>query len=126
MTTAFSNGYLYERITGPYHTTFPAYGVGDVFAGAVAAMLAAGGSPWAAALHATALAALAVERTTAYGLGTVDPVAALDLLKPLPYLADELCARYAERFGVSSAAIPTKDGERARLTFAPPKNTIRY
>jgi pyridoxine kinase len=125
-TTAFSNGYLYERITGPYHAAHPAYGVGDVFAGAVAVMLAAGGSPWAATLLATALAALAVERTTAYGVGTVDPVAALDLLKPLPYLADELCARYAERFGVGSAPITAKDGERARLKFAPPKNQIQY
>jgi pyridoxine kinase len=126
ITTAFSNGYLYERISAPYHPASPAYGAGDVFTGAVAALLTAGGSPWAATLLATALATLSVERTTAYGASTVDPVAALDLLKPLSSLADELCAKYVERFGVSSVPIPTKDGERARLKFAPPQNRIRY
>lgn len=125
-TTIFSNGYVYERITGPLHAAFPAHGAGDVFAGAIASLLTAGASPWAATLLGTALTALAVERTTAYGAATVDPVAALDLLKPLPYLADEACGRYAERFGVTSMPIPNKDGEGARLKVAPPKNQIRY
>jgi pyridoxine kinase len=119
MSTIFSNGYIYERITGPYHPASPAYGAGDALTGALAVMLALGASPWAAALLATALASLAVERTTGYGAATVDPVAALDLFKPLPYLSDETCARYAERFGVTSAAIPAQNGEGARLKLAP-------
>lgn len=126
ITTIFSNGYVYEKITGPYHTTFPAYGAGDVLAGALAVMLAAGASPWSATILASALAALSVERTTAYGAATVDPVAAMELFKPLPYLADETCARYAERFGISSVPIAPREGEGARLKFAPPKNQIRY
>ncbi|HYZ15598.1 MAG TPA: PfkB family carbohydrate kinase, partial [Candidatus Acidoferrum sp.] len=119
-TTIFSKGYVYERITGPLHVSSPAYGAGDAFAAAVAGILTAGATPWAATLLATSLTALAVERATGYGAGTVDPVAALDLFKPLPNLADEACVRYVERFGVSSVPIPTKHGEGARLKFAPP------
>jgi hypothetical protein len=85
-------------------------------------MLTAGASPWAATVLATALASLAVERTTGYGGASVDPVAALDLLRPLPYLGDDACGAYAERFGVVSTPIPAKDGEGARLKFAPPKS----
>ena len=125
-TTIFSNGYVYERIVGPYHAAFPAYGAGDVLAGGLAAMLAAGATPWAATLLATVLASLSVERTTGYGAATVDPVAALDLFKPLPYLADDACARYADRFGVTSTPIPAREGEGPRLKFAPPKNKIVY
>ncbi len=125
-TTIFSNGYVYEKMSTPLHTTFPGYGAGDVLAGGVAALLAAGASPWAATLLGTALASLSVERTTGYGAATVDPVAALDLFKPLPYMSDELVARYAEKFGVTSAPIASKDGEGARLKFAPPTNQIRY
>ncbi|HTW84997.1 MAG TPA: PfkB family carbohydrate kinase [Candidatus Sulfotelmatobacter sp.] len=124
--TAFSNGYVYEKITSPFYPAFPGYGAGDALAGAVAALLTAGASPWAATMLATALASLAVERTTGYGSATVDPVAALDLFRPLPYLTDEACKPYAERFGVTSAPIPVKDGEGARLKFAPPKNQIVY
>ncbi|HYZ17140.1 MAG TPA: PfkB family carbohydrate kinase [Candidatus Acidoferrum sp.] len=126
MTTLFSNGYIYENITGPLHTAFPSYGAGDVFAGGVASLLAAGASPWAATLLGTALATLSVERTTGYGAATVDPVAALDLLKPLPFMSDEMVGRYAEKFGVTSTPIAAKDGEGARLKFAPPTNQIRY
>jgi pyridoxal/pyridoxine/pyridoxamine kinase len=118
--TIFSNGYVYERITGPYHAAFPGYGAGDVLTGAVAVLLAAGATPWAATLLGTALTSLSVERTTGYGGATVDPVAALELFKPLPYLADDACARYAERFGVSSSPIPAGQREGARLKFAPP------
>jgi pyridoxine kinase len=124
--TIFSNGYIYEKIAGPLHTTFPGYGAGDVLAAGLAALLAAGATPWAATVLATALASLSVERTTSYGGPTVDPVAALDLFKPLPYLSDESCSRYAERFGITSSRIPSKDGEGARLKFAPPTHQIRY
>jgi pyridoxine kinase len=124
--TAFSNGYVYERITAPYRPAFPGYGAGDVLAGGVASMLAAGASPWAATVLGTALASLSVERTTGYGGATVDPVAALDLMRPLPYLGDDACKAYAERFGVTSSPIPVKDGEGARLKFAPPKNQTVY
>jgi len=86
-------------------------------------MLALGATPWAATMLATALASLTVERTTGYGAATADPVAALDLFKPLSYLSDGAAARYAERFGVASTPIAAKDGEGARLTFAPPKNS---
>lgn len=126
LTTIFSNGYVYEKITGPLHAAVPGYGAGDVLAAGIGALLAAGAGPWSATLLASALASLSVERTTTYGGATVDPVAALDLFKPLPYLADESCARYAERFGVTSTPIVLKDGEGARLKFAPPKNQIRY
>jgi pyridoxine kinase len=105
LTTIFSNGYAYEKIAAPLHAAFPAYGAGDVFTAAIAAMLAAGASPWAATLLATALASLAVERTTPYGGASVDPVAAFDLFKPLPYLADDVCRRYAERFGVFARSL---------------------
>jgi hypothetical protein len=54
------------------------------------------------------------------------PVAALDRFKPLPNLADEASVRYVERFGVTAAPIPRKDGEGARRTVAPPKNQIVY
>jgi pyridoxine kinase len=126
LTTAFSNGYVYEKIVSPFHSTFPGYGAGDVLAGGVAAMLTLGATPWAATLLATALAALAVERTTGYGGASVDPVAALDLFRPVPYLGDDACARYAERFGVSSTPIAPREGEGARLKFGPPKNQTIY
>ena len=126
LTTIFSNGYVYEKITAPFHPAFPAYGAGDVFAASIATMLAVGASPWAATVLGTVLATLSVERTTGYGGATVDPVAALELFKPLPYLGDDACTRYAERFGVGSTPIPALDGERARLKFAPPKNQITY
>jgi pyridoxal/pyridoxine/pyridoxamine kinase len=123
-TTIFSNGYVYERIGSPYHASLPGYGAGDILAGGIAVMLALGATPWAATVLATALASLAVERTTGYGAATADPVAALDLFKPLSYLSDGAATRYAERFGVGSTPIAANDGEGARLTFAPPKNSI--
>jgi pyridoxine kinase len=126
LTTLFSNGYVYEKITGPLHAGISAYGAGDALAGGIAALLAAGASPWSATLLATALASLAVERsTTPQGEGTVDPVAALDLFKPLAFLADASCARYAERFGVTSSPIRAQNGEGARLKVSPPSNQIR-
>ncbi len=122
----FSNGYQYERIFSPLHTTFPGYGAGDTFTGAIGSLIANNASPLSAALLATALASLAVERTTPYGAATVDPVGALDLFKPLPYIDDELAPKYAERFGVTLQPIPTGDGDGARLKFAPPRNQITY
>jgi pyridoxine kinase len=126
MTTIFSNGYAYERIAAPFHPAIPGYGAGDVLAGGIAVLLALGATPWAAALLANALASLAVERTTGYGAAGADPVAALDTFRPLAYLSDGAATRYAERFGVTSAPIGSKDGEGARLTFRPPKNSILY
>ncbi|GAC1548442.1 MAG: pyridoxal kinase PdxY [Candidatus Velthaea sp.] len=124
--TLFSNGYAYERIFSPLHTALPAHGAGDTFSGAIAVLLANNASPLAATLHATALTSLSVERATGYGAGSVDPVAALDVFKPMPYLADEAAMKYAERFGVTHARIPAAEGEGARLTFAPPHNQITY
>ena len=121
----FSNGYSYQRIFSPLHMSFPGYGAGDVFAGALAVLLANGAGQLPATLFATALASLAVERTTAYGGGSVDPVSALDLFKPIPYLDEDLAPRYAERFGVTFHAIPTA-GSDARLKFAPPRNQMMY
>jgi pyridoxine kinase len=124
-TTIFSNGYVYDRIHTPLHA-LTSFGAGDTFAGSVSAMLTHGASPWAAAMLASAVASLAVERTTSYGSATVDPMAALEVIKPLGYLGDETCARYAERFGIRHEPIALRDGEKARLKFAPPKNQIRY
>jgi len=122
--TLFSNGYAYERIFSPLHTSQPTHGVGDTFAGAVASLLANNASPLAAALHATALASLSVERSTGYGAGSVDPVAALDLFKPMPYLDEELAIKYAERFGVTYSAIPSTGGQEARLKMTPSRTQI--
>jgi pyridoxine kinase len=118
----FSNGYTYQRVFSPLYGGYPAYGAGDVYAGGFAALLANNASPFAAALHSAALASLAVERTTGYGGATVDPVGALDLFKPIPYVDEELAPKYAERFGVTFQPIPQGDGESARLTFSPPRN----
>lgn len=124
-TALFSNGYSYERITSPLHTAFPGYGAGDVFAAAIASLIANNASPLSATLLATALASLSVERTTGYGAASVDPVAALDLFKPIPYLDDELSPKYAERFGVTFTPIPSVEGQEARLTFARARNHTR-
>jgi pyridoxine kinase len=122
--TLFSNGYVYARIFSPLHTGVQAYGAGDVFAAGLAALLATGSAQLPAALFATALASLAVERATGYGGGSVDPVAALDVFKPMPNLDEDLAPRYAERFGVTFQALPS-GGSAVRPKFAPPRNPMR-
>jgi len=119
-TTLFSNGHFHVRITSRFHPAFPAYGAGDTFAAALGVLLANSASPLAATLHASAIASLAVERTTVYGAASVDPVSALDVLKPLPYLDDETAIRYVERFGVTQEPISSgTEGGRTRLV--PPR-----
>jgi len=123
----YSNGYSYYRISGPYFPAYPAHGVGDVFAGAVATLCALGASPFAAALISTALSARAVASTTPYGGATVDPVAALDTWNPLGYqVDDERAIRFCERSNVEVEVIKPTSRDGARLKFAPPKHKIIY
>lgn len=123
----FSNGYSYHRIYGPYFPAYPAHGVGDVFAASVSAFCALGGSPFAAALLATALASRAVANTTTYGGATVDPVAALEKWNPLGYhVEDDRAMRFCERSNVESEMIKATAQDGPRLKFAPPKHKIIY
>ena len=125
--TLFSNGYSYHRIYGPYFPAYPAHGVGDVFAAGVTSFCALGGSPFAAALLATALASRAVANTTTYGGATVDPIAALDKWNPLGYhVEDDRAMRFGERSNVESEAIKATAQDGPRLKFAPPKHKIIY
>jgi len=123
----FTNGYSYYRIWGPLFPAYPAHGVGDVFAASLASFAALGGSPFAAALLSTALAARAVANTTPYGGATVDPVAALAKWNPLGYqVDDDRTIRFCERSNVESEAIKPTASDGARLKFAPPKHKIIY
>jgi pyridoxine kinase len=118
----FTNGYSYFRIWGPLFPAYPAHGVGDVYAASVAAFAGLGGSPFAAALLATSLAARSVANTTPYGGASVDPISALGKWNPLGYqLDDNRALRFCARSNVE--AIPIKPGadDGARLKFAPPK-----
>lgn len=127
ITMLFTNGYSYLRIFAPYYSTFPAHGVGDVFAGGVAAFTALGASPYAAALLSSALCARAVANTTGYAGASVDPVAALEKWQPLGYhLDDERALRFCERSNVESEAIKATAQDGPRLKFAPPKHKIIY
>jgi len=127
VTSLFSNGYGYFRINGPLLTTFPAHGVGDVFAAAVAALCSLGSSPFAAAILATALASRSVACTTAYGGATVDPVAALEKWSPLGYhVEDDRAVRFVERSNVETQVIKPTAKDGARLKFAPPRHKIIY
>ncbi len=127
VTLLFTNGYSYHRIHAPYYPTFPAHGVGDVFAGAVAVFLALGASPFTAAILATTLCARAVANTTAYGGASVDPVAALEKWRPLGYqVDDDRAMRFCERSMVESEVIKATAEDGARLKFAPPKHKIIY
>ena len=123
----FSNGYSYYRIHAPYYPTFPAHGVGDVFAGSVGVFMALGASPFAASLLAATLCARAVANTTAYGGATVDPVAALEKWRPLGYqIDDDRTMRFCERSMVESEVIKPTAQDGPRLKFAPPKHKIIY
>ena len=126
-TTLFTNGYSYYRISGPYFSVYPAYGAGDVFAATVATFVGLGGSPFAAAMLATALTSRAVANSTRYGGASVDPVAALAKWEPLGYhTEDERAARFCERSNVAIEAIKPKGDEAPRLKFAPPRHQIMY
>ena len=123
----FTNGYSYYRIHAPYYPTFPAHGVGDVFAGGVGVFTALGASPFAAGLLAAALCARSVANSTAYGGASVDPVAALEKWRPLGYqVDDDKTMRFCERSMVESEAIKPTAQDGARLKFAPPKHKIIY
>jgi len=121
----FTNGYNYYRIWGPYFTVHPAHGVGDVFAAGVTVFAGLGGSPFAAALLSTALAARSVANTTQYGGASVDPVCALAKWNPSGYqLDDDRAMRFCERSNVEAIVIKPTANEGARLKFAPPKQTV--
>ncbi len=123
----FTNGYSYHRIAGPFFPAYPAHGIGDVFAAAVASFMALGGSPFAAVLLSTALAARAVANTTPYGGATVDPVGALVKWNPLGYqIDDDRTMRFCERSNVETVAIKATALDGPRLKFAPPKHKIIY
>jgi pyridoxal/pyridoxine/pyridoxamine kinase len=125
--TLFTNGYSYYRIHAPYYPTFPAHGVGDVFAGGLGTFMALGASPFAAALLSTTLCARAVANTTAYGGATVDPVAALEKWRPLGYqVDDDRTMLFCQRSMVESEAIKPTAQDGPRLKFAPPKHKIIY
>jgi len=126
-TSLFTNGYYYHRIAGPFFPRFPAHGAGDVFAASVAAFMAMGGSPFASALLATALASRAVANTTNYAGASVDPVAALSKWNPQGYqLDDDRAMRFCERTNVSTVALKATSSDGPRLKFAPPKHKIIY
>jgi pyridoxine kinase len=123
----FTNGYSYNRISAPYYPTFPAHGVGDVFAGGIAVFMALGASPFAAALLATALCARAVANTSPYGGASVDPVAALEKWRPLGYqVDDDQTMRFCEKSMVECEFIKATAQDAPRLKFAPPKHKIMY
>jgi len=123
----FSNGYGYHRISGPLFPAFPAHGIGDVFAGALATFCGLGASPFAASLLSTALAARAVANTSPYGGATVDPVAALTKWNPLAHhLDDQRALRFCERSNVEARALKPASGDTARLKLAPPKHKIVF
>jgi pyridoxine kinase len=127
VTGLFSNGYAYYRISGPYLPSYPAHGVGDVFASGVASFCALGASPFAAALISTALCARAVANTTSYGGATVDPVAALEKWNPLGHhVEDDRALRFCERSNVEAQLIKATAKDGVRLKFAPPTHKITY
>ncbi|MEO9170254.1 MAG: bifunctional hydroxymethylpyrimidine kinase/phosphomethylpyrimidine kinase [Candidatus Baltobacteraceae bacterium] len=126
-TTLFTNGYGYYRIYGPYFHTHHAHGAGDIFAASIASFVALGGSPFAAALLATALTSRAVANASPYGGGCADPVAALAKWNPHGYHSDDDAAmRFCERSNVASEPVKPLPEDGARLKLAPPKNKIVY
>lgn len=125
--TLFTNGYSYYRIHAPFYPTFPAHGVGDVFAAGAGVFLAQGASPFAAALLASALCARSVANSGAYGGASVDPVAALEKWKPLGYqIDDDRTIHFCERSNVECEQIRATAQDGPRLKFAPPKHKIIY
>lgn len=126
-TSLFTNGYSYRRIAAPYYPTFPAHGVGDVFAAGVGVFTALGSSPFAAALLATSLCARSVANTRPYGGASVDPVGALEKWQPLGFHADDDKAmRLCQASNVESEIIKPDPADGPRLKFAPPKHQIVY
>ncbi len=126
-TSLFSNGYSYHRVSGPFFPRYPGNGAGDVFAAAMTAFIALGGSPFAATLLATALASRAVANTTPYGGHSVDPIAALAKWNPLGYqVDDDRTIRFCERSNVELETLKATSEDSARLKFAPPKHKIIY
>jgi len=126
-TALFTNGYYYHRINGPLFARFSAHGAGDVFAASVATFVALGGSPFAAALLATALTARAVADTTSYGGFTCDPIAALAKWNPLGYqVDDDRTMRFCERSSVGTEALKPTAADSPRLKFAPPRHKSIY
>lgn len=126
-TTLYTNGYNYNRITGPYMPRFQAHGVGDVFAAGVATFIGLGGSPFAATLLSTVLASRAVASSSKYGGGSVDPVAALEKWNPKGYqVDDERTMRFCEKSSVDSQPLKQGSGDMARLKFDPPRNKIVF
>ena len=124
--SAFSNGYAYHRINTPYYVGLNVIGAGDVFAATLGVTVAMNTAPLPATLFAAALAALAVMKTTPYGGATVDPVAAIAIVKPsLDFTSDHL-TKIAERYGVTAQTIAPTSERGARLKFAPPQNRIVY
>ncbi|MBC5815404.1 MAG: bifunctional hydroxymethylpyrimidine kinase/phosphomethylpyrimidine kinase [Candidatus Eremiobacteraeota bacterium] len=127
MKSLFSNGYSYYRIISPFNPGYPAHGVGDTFAGAVAVFVALGASPFAACVLSTTLAGLAVANTTTYGGATVDPVAALADWRPLGYhIDDDKTMKFCAKWQVTTEQIKATAYDGPRLKFAPPKNKITY
>ena len=124
LTTLFSNGYQYEKLTIPLSQAHVAYGAGDVFAGAMASFLSLGTSPFTSSLMATAVASAAVARASQYGGASVDPVAALDAVRPMGYLEEDKARLYCQKFGIVVAPISATEEQGNRLRFAPPKNRI--
>lgn len=125
--TLFSNGYGYQRINGPYFPRYKAVGAGDVFAAAVATFVGLGGSPFASALLATALASRAVANVSPYGGATADPVAALAKWNPQGYqVEDDRAMRFCEKSNVTSEAIKPAQDDMPRLKLAPPKFKTIY
>lgn len=127
ITSLFTNGYAYYRIHGPQFPSHLAHGAGDIFASGMAAFVALGGSPFAAALLASALASRSVANATPYAGGSADPVAALAKWSPLGnQVEDDRALRFVERSNVAAEPIKPQSEEGARLKLAPPKNQIRY
>ncbi len=127
MTSLFTNGYSYNRIHGAYFPVYPAHGAGDIFAGSVATFAGLGGSPFAAAVLATALTSRAVANTTNYGGACADPVAALAKWNPLGYhVEDERAIRFAEKSSVEVETLRAPADQSVRLKMAPPKHKTQY
>lgn len=122
----FSNGYHYHRIKTPFYVGLQTFGAGDAFASALAVTLAMNTSPLPATLFASTLASIAVTKATAYGGASVDPVAAINILRPALDFTDERLTKIGERYGVTAEAIAATAEGGARLRFAPPANKITY
>ena len=124
--SVFSNGYHYHRIKTPYFVGMQTFGAGDTFASALGVTLAMNTSPLPATLFASTLASIAVSKATTYGGASVDPVAAINMLRPALDFTDERLTKIGERYGIIAEAIAATADGGARLRFAPPVNKITY